>query len=93
MPGDRPRGIGKASLSPRDHLRIGSRSRNSGTVARSEELANALRYADNNTSTSRIYTTDRARMVPDFVLVEKDDLLLGNDPLGIYEFPRSAKKK
>jgi hypothetical protein len=49
--------------------------------------------ADNNTSSNRIYTTDRARMVPDFVFVEKDDLLLGNDPLGIYEFPRSGKKK
>lgn len=59
-------------------------------------LGNLLMHfdnADNNTSTSRVYTTDRARMVPDFVLVEKDDLLLGNDPLGIYEFPRSTKKK
>jgi hypothetical protein len=59
-------------------------------------LGNLLMHfdnADNNTSSDRIYTTDRARMVPDFVLVEKDDLLLSNDPLGIYEFPRSGKKK
>jgi hypothetical protein len=59
-------------------------------------LGNLLMHfdnADNNTSSNRIYTTDRARMVPDFVFVEKDDLLLGNYPLGIYEFPRSGKKK
>jgi hypothetical protein len=59
-------------------------------------LGNLLMHfdnADNNTSSDRIYTTDRARMVPDFVLVEKDDLLLGSDPLGIHEFPRSGKKK
>jgi len=31
-------------------------------------------------------------MVPNFILVEKEHLLLGNDPLGIYEFPRSAGK-
>ena len=48
--------------------------------------------ADNNTSSNRIYTTDRSRMVPDFVFVEKDDLLLGNDPLGIYEFPGPARE-
>lgn len=59
-------------------------------------LGNLLMHfdnADNNTSSRRIYTTDGARMVPGFVLVEKDDLLLGNDPLGIYEFPRSGKKR
>ena len=59
-------------------------------------LGNLLMHfdnADNNMSSDRIYTTDRARMVPDSVLVEKDDLLLGSDPLGIHEFPRSGKKK
>lgn len=58
-------------------------------------LGNLLMHfdnADNNTSSNRIYTTDRARMVPDFLFVEKDELLLGNDPLGIYEFPRSGRK-
>jgi hypothetical protein len=46
--------------------------------------------ADNRTASSRVYTTSGARMVPNFLLVEKDRLLLGNSPLGIYEFPRSS---
>lgn len=46
--------------------------------------------ADNRMGSDRAYTTDGARMVPNFVLVEPDRLLLGNDPLGIYEFPRSS---
>lgn len=46
--------------------------------------------ADNDKAASRAYTTAGARMVPNFILVEKDRLLLGNDPLGIYEFPRSS---
>ena len=48
--------------------------------------------ADNLTASSRAYTPDGARMVPNFILVEKDHLLLGGDPLGIYEFPRSSGK-
>jgi hypothetical protein len=44
--------------------------------------------ADNQMATSRAYTTESGRMVPNFILVEKGRLLLGNDPLGIYEFPR-----
>jgi hypothetical protein len=28
--------------------------------------------------------------VPNSILVEKDHLLLSNDPLGIYEFARSS---
>jgi hypothetical protein len=54
-------------------------------------LGNLLMHfhnADNKMATSRVYATDRGRMVPNFILVEKDRLLLGNDPLGIYEFPR-----
>ena len=46
--------------------------------------------ANNNRGSSRVYTTNGARMVPNFILVEKDHLLLGNDPLGIYEFPRTS---
>ena len=46
--------------------------------------------AGNNKGSNRAYTTSGARMVPNFVLVEKDHLLLGNDPLGIYAFPRSS---
>jgi hypothetical protein len=58
-------------------------------------LGNLLLHFDNAdhiTVSNRAYTTGGARMVPHFVLVEKDDLLLGNDPLGIYEFPRSSSK-
>lgn len=56
-------------------------------------LGNLLMHFDNvnnNVATSRAYTTYAARMVPNSILVEKDRLLLGNDPLGVYEFPRSA---
>jgi hypothetical protein len=56
-------------------------------------LGNLLMHfdnADNRVTTSRTYTTDGARMVPNFILVEKDRLLLGGDPLGIYEFLRSS---
>lgn len=58
-------------------------------------LGNLLMHfdnTDNKTAASRIYTTSGARMVPDFILVEKERLLLGNNPLGIYEFPRSSGK-
>jgi hypothetical protein len=44
--------------------------------------------ADNNTASGRAYTTTGVRMVPSFLLPEKDDLLLGNTALGIYEFSR-----
>jgi hypothetical protein len=59
-------------------------------------LGNLLMHfdnADNKTASGRAYTMSGARIVPGFILVEKDDLLLGNDPLGIYEFPRSSAKK
>jgi hypothetical protein len=58
-------------------------------------LGNLLMHfdsADTNTASNRAYTTAGARMAPNFILVEKDDLLLGNDPLGIYEFPRHSDK-
>ena len=54
-------------------------------------LGNLLMHfdnADNRMTTSRAYTIDGARMVPNFILLEKDRLLLGSDPLGIYEFLR-----
>jgi hypothetical protein len=46
--------------------------------------------ADNRMGSNRAYTTDGARLVPNSILVETDRLILGNDPLGIYEFPRSS---
>jgi hypothetical protein len=58
-------------------------------------LGNLLLHFDNAnnlTASGHAYTPDGARMVPNFILVEKDRLLLGSDPLGIYEFPRSAGK-
>jgi hypothetical protein len=59
-------------------------------------LGNLLMHfdsADNKTATARTYTTSGARIVPGFIFVEKDNLLLGSDSLGIYEFPRSLTKK
>jgi hypothetical protein len=56
-------------------------------------LGNLLMHfdnADNNTAANRIYTTSGARMVPSSIFVERERLLLGNDPLGIYEFARSS---
>jgi hypothetical protein len=56
-------------------------------------LGNLLMHfdnSDNRMASDRAYTTGGARMVPNFILVETDHLLLGNDPLGIYEFPRSS---
>jgi hypothetical protein len=56
-------------------------------------LGNLLMHfdnADNKVASNRAYTTYAARMVPNSILVETDRLLLGNDPLGIYEFPRLA---
>ena len=48
--------------------------------------------SDNKTAGNRVYTISGARMVPNFIFVEKDDLLLGNDEFGVYEFPRSSGK-
>jgi DNA-binding beta-propeller fold protein YncE len=58
-------------------------------------LGNLLMHFDNadrKTGSNRIYAIGGARLVPHFILVEKDDLLLGNDPLGIYEFARASNK-
>lgn len=48
--------------------------------------------ANNNTASGRAYTTAGARMVPSFILPEKDDLLAGNTELGTYEFSRHFEK-
>lgn len=59
-------------------------------------IGNLLMHFDSagaNTASNRAYTTVGARMAPNFILVEKDHLLLGNDPLGIYEFPRPSSGK
>jgi len=41
----------------------------------------------------RIYTPQNARLEAVAIVVEKDRLLIGGDPLGIYEFERLDKKK
>jgi hypothetical protein len=39
-----------------------------------------------------VYTPDGARLEPNIVLVEKDRLMIGSDPLGLYVFERPDKK-
>jgi hypothetical protein len=56
-------------------------------------LGNLLMHFDNvdkHVASDRAYASNGARMVPNTILVEKDHLLLGSDPLGIYEFSRSS---
>jgi len=53
-------------------------------------LGNLLLHFDrdqNALGSNRLYTPEGARLVPNFLLVESNRLLLGNDSLGIYEFP------
>jgi hypothetical protein len=40
----------------------------------------------------KIYTPEGARLEANTILVEPDRLLIGEDPLGIYEFSRPYKK-
>jgi hypothetical protein len=40
----------------------------------------------------KLYTPEGARLEPNIILVDKDHLLIGNDPLGIYVFERPDKK-
>jgi hypothetical protein len=40
----------------------------------------------------KLYTPDGARLEPNIIVVEKDRLLIGNDPLGLYIFERPDKK-
>ena len=40
----------------------------------------------------QIYTTDDARLEGTVLIVEQDHLLIGSDPLGIFEFPRPDRK-
>jgi hypothetical protein len=45
----------------------------------------------NRRATYKIYTPQGARLEANVILVEKDRLLIGSDPLGIYEFARPDK--
>ncbi len=58
-------------------------------------LHNTLLHFDkdgNRRSEYQIYTTDNARLEGTVLLVEQDRLLIGSDPLGIFEFPRPDRK-
>jgi hypothetical protein len=43
-------------------------------------------------ATYQLYTTSGARLEANTILIGKDHLLIGSDPLGIYEFDRPDKK-
>jgi hypothetical protein len=58
-------------------------------------LYNRLLHFDkegNRRATYKIYTPQGARLEANTILVEQDRLIIGSDPLGIYEFERPDKK-
>ena len=59
-------------------------------------LQNTLIHFDkqgNRLSEYQVYTPKGARIEASVILVEEDQLLIGSDPLGIYEFPRPDRKR
>src|SRR6266849_4279412 len=58
-------------------------------------LNNNLLHFDaegNRRATYKIYTPQGARLEANTIVVEKDRLIIGSDPLGLYEFDRPDKK-
>ena len=58
-------------------------------------LGNTLLHFDkegNRRATYKIYTPEQARLEASTILVEQNRLIIGSDPLGIYEFERPDKK-
>jgi len=58
-------------------------------------LGNNLLHFDkegNRRATYKIYTPEEARLDANTILIEQDRLIIGSDPLGIYEFERPDKK-
>ncbi|HLZ91537.1 MAG TPA: hypothetical protein VKQ28_07460 [Candidatus Acidoferrum sp.] len=55
---------------------------------------NLLRFDKDGTRRAgyKIYTPDGARLEASIIVVRKDSLLIGSDPLGIYVFERPEKK-
>jgi len=55
---------------------------------------NLLRFDKGGTRRAgyKLYTPEGARLEPNIILVEKDRLLIGSDPLGVYVFERPDKK-
>jgi hypothetical protein len=47
----------------------------------------------NRRATYLLYTPAGARLEANIILVEKDRLIIGSDPLGIYEFEKPGKKE
>jgi hypothetical protein len=59
-------------------------------------LDNTLLHFDTSgtrRATYKIYTPQGARLEANVILVEKDQLIIGSDPLGLYLFERPDKKK
>lgn len=48
--------------------------------------------AGNRRATYKIYTPQGARLEANTILIEKDQLIIGSDPLGLYLFDRPDKK-
>lgn len=58
-------------------------------------LGNNLLHFDkegNRRATYKIYTPEGARLEASTILIEQDRLVIGSDPLGLYEFERPGKK-
>lgn len=58
-------------------------------------LYNTLLHFDkegNRRASYKLYTPQGARLEANTIVVEKDRLIIGSDPLGIYEFDRPDKK-
>jgi len=58
-------------------------------------LYNTLLHFDaegNRRASYKIYTPEEARLEANTLLIEKDRLIVGSDPLGVYEFARPDKK-
>jgi hypothetical protein len=58
-------------------------------------VGNTLLHFDkegNRRASYQLYTPEGARLVAGTILIEPDHLVIGNDPLGIYEFERPEKK-
>lgn len=58
-------------------------------------LGNNLLHFDkegNRRATYKIYTPEGARLEANTILIERGRLIIGSDPLGLYEFERPGKK-
>jgi hypothetical protein len=58
-------------------------------------LGNTLLHFDkegNRRASYQLYTPEGARLEANTILVEKEHIIIGSDPLGIYEFERPDKK-